>query len=715
MDVTCERCSTEYEFDDALVSERGTTVKCTNCGYQFKVRRAEGSLPEKWVVRTVDGRELEFKMLRELQAAIAQAEIKRDDVISRGTTRPRRLGSIAELEPFFASPGSMLMSGTANGLGGPEPPGRPRSLTPQGLGGPQPGGTTEGSVVIPLPRSEDFQGRTPRSALDSASGSSSDSGTAMRDARQGEVAQARASSAVVTPASPAPDTGHLARGTVASGALPGVVVPPEEAPPLPDGFAGRKRAAGAERRQGSSRAAKDGSPNSRTLPAGLSPLSAPSEEAPSRVEIVSAPSLADKGDDAKGGPQLRRLAGERVTRRPTVAPALQTPPPSEPRASYFEDGYGDPRFNALVPSRRIGVARWIVGLIALGLAALAVVTLGSKYLSTPAPSRAQTSDERIPTLLGEGERSLAEGDLETARDKLVKASALAEDDPRVAGSLARLETVSADARWLRVQLLPPDDPDLDVATQELKSAVDRAQKATEHARQLAPTDAGVTRAAIDLLRIKGDLGGARKLVGAISAASAQSENALTLAALDLAEAQPSWAAVIERLRMAASSEKSLGRARALLIYALARAGDFAGARAEHGRLVAMSRPHPLARALLVFIDRLEKALGKPTGSAVTANPAASAGAGIRVEPRLPLPEAVEAPPPADPPRGARPPEPSQEGRVPDDYVAPGGTIDTSDLPGLHPVPAPKPAPSPPPTKEPSAVDPSASDLTGVTP
>ena len=37
MDVRCNRCATEYEFDDALISERGTTVKFTNCGYQFKV------------------------------------------------------------------------------------------------------------------------------------------------------------------------------------------------------------------------------------------------------------------------------------------------------------------------------------------------------------------------------------------------------------------------------------------------------------------------------------------------------------------------------------------------------------------------------------------------------------------------------------------------------------------------------------------------------
>ena len=43
MDVQCERCKTEYEFDDALVSGRGTTVRCTNCGHQFKVRGPEAT------------------------------------------------------------------------------------------------------------------------------------------------------------------------------------------------------------------------------------------------------------------------------------------------------------------------------------------------------------------------------------------------------------------------------------------------------------------------------------------------------------------------------------------------------------------------------------------------------------------------------------------------------------------------------------------------
>ena len=61
MDVRCGRCGTEYEFDDALVSDRGTTVKCTNCGFQFKVHSTrEQAVPERWVVRTASGRELVY-------------------------------------------------------------------------------------------------------------------------------------------------------------------------------------------------------------------------------------------------------------------------------------------------------------------------------------------------------------------------------------------------------------------------------------------------------------------------------------------------------------------------------------------------------------------------------------------------------------------------------------------------------------------------------
>jgi predicted Zn finger-like uncharacterized protein len=39
MDVRCEKCSTEYELDDARVKPGGVAVKCTSCGHVFRVRR----------------------------------------------------------------------------------------------------------------------------------------------------------------------------------------------------------------------------------------------------------------------------------------------------------------------------------------------------------------------------------------------------------------------------------------------------------------------------------------------------------------------------------------------------------------------------------------------------------------------------------------------------------------------------------------------------
>ncbi|WP_437876429.1 zinc-ribbon domain-containing protein [Sorangium sp. So ce513] len=696
MDVTCERCSTEYEFDDALVSERGTSVKCTNCGYQFKVRRADGALPEKWVVRTLGGREFEFKMLRELQAAIAQGQVTRDDVISRGNARPRRLGSIAELEPFFKGPGSMIMAGTALGIGGPSPlPGRSRSLTPQGLGGPAPS-QTEGSVAIPLPRAEGGAESTPTSIHDAE--------TIVREVREIQAGRERPSPRRATLPAVYDESGAPARAMLKPNALPGVVVPPEEAPPLPDGHPARRpeprtlRGAGvAEARVGGSRPGHAGS-EAQARASGLAPLRIPNSVPPPRAEPTDAPAGDGHGED---GPVARR-GGEHAARR-AGAPAYETAPTApEGRSFYADDTDGDTRITPL-PSRRTGIARWVVGLVVVGLAVVSAATLGPKYLKPAVQAPPVMRDDRVPTLLEEGKRSLSEGDLEAARDKLVKASALAEDDPRVAAELAVLETVSAEVRWLRLQLLAPEDPDLEPTRIELQAALERAGKAIEHARRVAQEDAGVKRAAIDLRRMQGDLAAARGLVGTISVESAQPENALTLAALDLAEAYPSWAAVLPRIEAATSSERIPGRARALLVYALARSGDLAAARAENESLLGMSRPHPLAHPLRAFIDRLEKAQGKPDGGAAPASSARGAGPAASAA----APAAPSAAP-AAPVRPRRAPAPD-DGRVPDDYVAPGsapgGVIDTSDLPGIHV----------PPTASPGATAPEidTSDLPGI--
>ncbi len=111
MDVTCPRCQTDYEFDDALVSERGTTVKCTNCGHQFRVFRPRAATtvsiaPELWRIERRQGEALELRSLVELQRAIRAGRVSRDDLLRRGEGPSRRVGDIPELEPFFPTPRS---------------------------------------------------------------------------------------------------------------------------------------------------------------------------------------------------------------------------------------------------------------------------------------------------------------------------------------------------------------------------------------------------------------------------------------------------------------------------------------------------------------------------------------------------------------------------------------------------------------------------------
>lgn len=109
MDVTCNRCNTEYEFEEALVSARGTTVKCTHCGHLFKVQRvavgsaALASEAKHWTVRRTDGQTHTLETLSELPQLIANGSFGRDDELSRTSMVWRRLGDIDELDEHFVA------------------------------------------------------------------------------------------------------------------------------------------------------------------------------------------------------------------------------------------------------------------------------------------------------------------------------------------------------------------------------------------------------------------------------------------------------------------------------------------------------------------------------------------------------------------------------------------------------------------------------------
>ena len=120
MDVRCEQCKTLYELDDARVSEAGTTVRCTTCGHVFRVRKkvllmteAVGAGGEStavpppvvdkpaWRVRSPSGRVIAFRELTSMQKWIVERKFGRDDEISLHGDHWKRLGDIAELQPFF--------------------------------------------------------------------------------------------------------------------------------------------------------------------------------------------------------------------------------------------------------------------------------------------------------------------------------------------------------------------------------------------------------------------------------------------------------------------------------------------------------------------------------------------------------------------------------------------------------------------------------------
>jgi len=120
MDVRCERCKTLYELDDTRVSEAGTTVRCTTCGHVFRVRKKvllmteavdaggeSGAVPPPvvdkpaWRVRSPSGRVIAFRELTSMQKWIVERKFGRDDEISLHGDHWKRLGEIAELQPFF--------------------------------------------------------------------------------------------------------------------------------------------------------------------------------------------------------------------------------------------------------------------------------------------------------------------------------------------------------------------------------------------------------------------------------------------------------------------------------------------------------------------------------------------------------------------------------------------------------------------------------------
>jgi len=99
MQVTCQRCGTEYDFDETLAAAAGTRVRCTTCGNLFLVRANQAAA--HWVIQRADGTTLQIEQLAMVSHLIRTGQLSRTDRISREGEPAKSLGEIAELVSIF--------------------------------------------------------------------------------------------------------------------------------------------------------------------------------------------------------------------------------------------------------------------------------------------------------------------------------------------------------------------------------------------------------------------------------------------------------------------------------------------------------------------------------------------------------------------------------------------------------------------------------------
>ncbi len=541
MYVQCERCKSEYDFDDALVSERGTTVKCTHCGHQFKVRRSvEAAAQDRWVVRTVSGKEVVFTSLRELQKAIMAKQVGRQDSLARGGAAARLLGAIAELEPFFDGRKTEDSQSSARPPMKSRPP-PPRTPVPPPMRSRvdtmrPPAGS---GVAVPPPPTMPREATSPMAHTMAGSGASA-------------LASATAALPAPEPQNPRPPAPSFHYQTQQAPQIR-VPEPPSDAPTI----AHVALAATVPQIEMSS-----------PLPPPTAPIRRP---------------LPSYGDEASGSG----------------------------RGSLAEEVYTPPR-------RRMG--GWIVAtvlLIGVGIVGFVLVKPYLMGSAKPAGSALSPLDPRAQQFLSDGERAMLDGNLVAAKENFDKASVVVDRDPRVLIDMAKLDVTLADVPWLEVKLDAAGEAQ-HLAKGRLDEAVPTAKKAADDAYAAAPDDPASVRVKIDALRIEGNLADARALVARIAGGAPQPDTAYVLAMLDLAEPTPpaQYTEILDRLRLAAAGEGNLGRARAALVYALARSGDQTGARKELERLLALPRTHPLLGALRAYLDHAPALVGTPDAGTV---------------------------------------------------------------------------------------------------
>ncbi|MFW6049987.1 MAG: tetratricopeptide repeat protein [Myxococcota bacterium] len=603
MDVTCERCATVYEFDETLVSGRGTTVKCTQCGHVFKVM-PPGAAPSGqtgWHLRKRDGSVVELSSLRELQQRIARGELSEDEELSRDGAAWKPLGAIAELRSFFdhgragAASDPATPASSAAAPSAAAPPKRERQRTRLGVGALSP----EAPSPPAAPGGPEAEETRPASA---------------------DATVPAQSTEETRPAAPAPRQHKrtiLGMGRPAQDATPPASEPKENAAataPIAPGDRPSPAAAGSDPPEG---------------PWSEGPgIAAPREQEPEGgvpspgTPHAAGPEAAEESRDEAFADTLRAIDPTPLEARrsvPTVASAPR-PPSSRPsrapaagpaaarpqRPRYIEEDDALPR----PPTRS---RAWIgVLLVLLALAG------GGAWVAWPQISErlgAAEPEDRLAPFLAEARQAMAEDHAEAyegAIEELIRATAVDGGDVRVLASLSRAHALWAQELELSARDLEAratDDPALEgeaaSARREAARHVRNARRYAEDAVEREPKDPDAQLALADALRLDGDVQGARERLKEAEALYPRPPADLHLVAalLDAAAADGSMAAARAKAERAVEAEPDLLRARLILARAMLAAGDVAMARRQVETVLSSSPGHPRATDLRRAIEQ----------------------------------------------------------------------------------------------------------------
>jgi predicted Zn finger-like uncharacterized protein len=592
MNVICDRCSTEYEFEEALVSTRGTTVKCTHCGHLFKVFRSEVSALSSshsgtpmpgtcWTVRRIDGSSREWSTLAELMQAISQGRLTRDDEVSRTGKAWRRLGAVEELEPFFIEAdrrgpsrlreAEQALAGANDYIDDKTAPQRPSASL---------------AAKLSPETDADTELEPDTTVLDRG------------DAQPTQTLRLELSGLRPAP----PSAADAAHGT------------PNSAVPA--------KSTGTERDEDEIKTQQRDLPRRRRLSSAY--MVRPPLESP---QPTVRPALANKVVAARGRSSSPPMAAAR-----TPGPVTFPVRPRDHEGGR-ESWTVDPK---PAPHKR--------GWLWLTAGGVTVAALGLFYvppLASPQPAVTQAPTEDPGNqFLQRAEAGLASHRLdrfEDAKNDYIRLQAFREHDPVVLAALSRLHAI-----WAQELTFDLDahqaQPDQDVERRsewlmranQARTLALQAKQYAEAARRILPDNPDIGLVLSDALRLVGDVPGARMAFNRSARAATGAEGLRVAALLAAAEAKNDLRAGRDLAAQAVAKDRQLLRTHLLLARCLVAANEADAARAQL-QLVRIQAPdHPGARAVEELLTRpaepvvrVETAPTKaPAPETASANPSA---------------------------------------------------------------------------------------------